>query len=126
MGNGTSTRRGWAAVALRVLELLLALSFAAAAGLKLSGQPKMVSEFGLIGLGQGFRIVTGLVELAGALLLLLPRSRFYGAVILCGVCVGAFAAQIGPLHGDIVHVFVLGIPLLLLAWFSRPSWLLRG
>jgi hypothetical protein len=42
---------------------------------------------------------------------------------LLAVCIGAFVAQIGPLHGDIVHVLVLGGLLAVLAWISRPSGL---
>jgi uncharacterized membrane protein YphA (DoxX/SURF4 family) len=108
------------------LKGLLALAFLAAAYLKLSGNPKMVAEFGEIGLGQGFRYLTGAIEVVGAALLLWPRSAFVGAVVLLGVCAGAFVAQVGPLHGDIVHVFVLGGLLALTAWISRPNALRRG
>jgi putative oxidoreductase len=109
-----------------VLKGLLALAFLAAAAAKLSSQPMMVAEFGKIGLGQGFRYVTGATEVTGSVLLLWPRSAFFGALILLGVCSGAFLAQIGPLHGDLIHVFVLGSLLLLAAWLTRPSWLRRA
>jgi hypothetical protein len=81
----------------------------------------MVAEFGQISLGQGFRILTGAIEVSGVALLLWPRSAFFGAIILPGVCAGALMAQIGPLHGDIIHVFVLGGLLALTAWISRPA-----
>jgi len=57
-------------MALNVLKGLLALAFFAAAVLKLSGEEKMVAEFGQLGLGQWFRYVTGVIELSGAGLLL--------------------------------------------------------
>jgi len=83
----------------------------------------MVVEFGKIGLGQWFRYFTGATELVGVLLVLWPRTTVYGALVLLAVCVGAFVAQIGPLHGDIVHVLVLGGLLAVMAWISRPSGL---
>jgi len=116
----------WAAILGWALKCLLALAFLAAAAAKLSSQPMMVAEFDKVGLGQGFRYVTGATEVAGSVLLLWPRSAFLGAVILLGVCTGAFLARIGPLHGDLIHVFVLGALLSLAAWLTRPSWLRRA
>ena len=112
-----------ATIAIWVLRVLLALAFGAAAFFKLSGAPMMVVEFGKIGLGQWFRYFTGATELVGVLLVLWPRTTVYGALVLLAVCVGAFVAQIGPLHGDIVHVLVLGGLLAVMAWISRPSGL---
>ncbi len=111
-------------IAIWVLRILLALAFGAAAFFKLSGAPMMVAEFGKIGLGQWFRYFTGATELAGVALMLWPRTTFYGALVLLAVCVGAFVAQTGPLHGDIVHVLVLGSLLAVMAWICRPNWLL--
>jgi len=115
-----------ARIGLWVLKGLLALAFLAAAFLKLSSNPKMVAEFGEIGLGQGFRYVTGAIEVIGAVLLLWPRTAFLGALTLLGICAGAFVAQVGPLHGDVVHVFVLGGLLAVAAWFTRPAMPRRG
>lgn len=124
----TTNQQGkrWAVILVWLLKGLLALAFLAAAAAKLSSQPMMVAEFGKIGLGQGFRYVTGATEVTGSVLLLWPRSAFFGALMLLGVCSGAFLAQIGPLHGDVIHVFVLGSLLLLAAWLTRPSWLRRA
>lgn len=108
-------------IVLWIVKVLLALAFAAAAFFKLSGQPMMVAEFDKIGLGQGFRYVTGLIELASAILIVVPRTAFYGALGLIGICLGAFVAQLGPLKGDIVHVLVLGGLAVFVAWFSRPA-----
>jgi uncharacterized membrane protein YphA (DoxX/SURF4 family) len=115
--------RRWSTILTWALKGFLALAFLAAGTAKLSGHPMMVAEFGKIGLGQWFRDVTGATEVAGAALLLWPRSAYFGAIILLGVCTGAFAAQVGPLHGDVIHVFVLGFLAVLAAWLSRPTWL---
>ncbi len=41
---------------------------------KLSGNEQMVGLFEAIGLGQWFRYLTGTMEVAGAILLLIPRT----------------------------------------------------
>jgi uncharacterized membrane protein YphA (DoxX/SURF4 family) len=113
--------RGWVNTALWVIKLVLALAFGAAAVMKLQATPKMVNEFDTIGLGQGFRTVTAVIEAAGAALLLIPRTAFIGALVLLGICAGALVAQLGPLHGDVVHVVVMGALVAVVGWFSRPG-----
>lgn len=103
-------------IALWVLKIVVALAFGAAALAKLTGQPMMVHEFGVLGLGQWFRYFTADVELVSVVLMLIPRTSRLGALGLFGVCVGALAAQAGPLHGDLVHVFVLMAASGVLAW----------
>ena len=102
-----------------ILRLLVAAAFLAAAFFKLSGQPQMVEEFGKIGLGGWFLYVTGTIELIGALLVLNPRTTPCGALLLLCVMVGAFAAQIGPLHGDFFHVFGFAAVLAILLYLTR-------
>jgi uncharacterized membrane protein YphA (DoxX/SURF4 family) len=121
-GTGTTaTPRNWKAMALWAIKLVVALAFGAAAVMKLQGTPKMIAEFDTIGLGQGFRYLTAAIEGAGVALLLVPRTAFFGAVLLAGICAGALVAQLGPLHGDVIHVFVLGALVLLIGWASRPG-----
>jgi len=103
-----------------ILRGACALIFLLAGGAKLAGHPFMVEEFARIGLGQGFRLFTGVVEVAGALLVLWPRTTFPAALGLLGVCAGAFAAQAGPLKGDLIHVLVVTAPVAATAWLSRP------
>jgi putative oxidoreductase len=58
----------------------------------------MVELFDKIGVGQWFRYLTGLLEVAGGIGLLISRYAFYAAVLLAIVTVGAIIA----------HVTVLG------------------
>jgi putative oxidoreductase len=51
----------------------------------------MVQVFEAIGFGQWFRYVTGVVEVGGALLLLVPATGFFGALLLAVTMV--FAAR---------------------------------
>ena len=48
----------------------------------LSGYPMMVETFDKIGIGQWFRYVTGVIEVASAILLLIPRLAPVGAALL--------------------------------------------
>lgn len=107
------------------LKIVLALVFGAAALAKLTSQPHMVEEFGKIGFGSWFLYFTGGVELICAILLLIPGTAFLGALGLVGICVGAGAAHVAYLHGDLFHVAVLGGLSLLAVWLSRPN-ILRG
>lgn len=104
-----------------MLKGMLAAVFLGAAAAKLIGHPMMVSEFVMIGFGQGFRIFTGLVEAVAALMLLWPPSAFLGSLVLLAVCAGAFMAQVGALHGDLVHVVALALLVLPVAWSARPT-----
>ncbi|TCO44065.1 DoxX-like protein [Kribbella antiqua] len=118
----TTTRRVRpGTVALWVVQVLLAAMFAMAALPKLSGDPLMVEMFDAIGAGQWFRVLVGVLELAGAIGLLLPRLCGLAALGLVGVMVGAI----------VTNLFVLGaspaIPVayLLVAaaivWFRRST-----
>src|SRR5260221_12787834 len=62
-----------------ILQGLLAAAFLAAGGAKLAGVPTLVQLFDQIGAGQWLRIVTGLVEVAGAVALLGPGFARLGA-----------------------------------------------
>ena len=56
------------------VRILLALAFGAAGIAKLAGVAQMVQVFDAVGMGQWFRYVTGAVEVAGAVLILIPPT----------------------------------------------------
>ena len=58
------------------LQGILAAAFLAAGFAKLAGVPFMVDLFAQIGIGQWFRVVTGVVEVTGAVALLDSRPGF--------------------------------------------------
>ncbi|KJC40782.1 hypothetical protein UP09_21955 [Bradyrhizobium sp. LTSP885] len=91
------------------LQGILAAAFLAAGVAKLAGAPFMVDIFEQIGLGQGFRIVTGVVEVAGAVALLFPGLASIGALWLGGTMVGAVATHLFVLHSSPAPAIVLGV-----------------
>jgi len=115
----TSKPRQIKTIGFWILKILLAVAFLAAASAKLAGVPKMVAEFNMVGLGQWFRYFTALMEISGAVLLLLPGRTAYGALVLACVCVGAFFAQLLAIHEDVVHTIVLSAMFLAIAYVHR-------
>ena len=107
--------RAWVG-GLWTLQILSAAMFLFAGSLKLIGVPLMVQEFGVIGLGQWFRYLTGGIEVVSAVLLLIPAVAAYGAAALAVTMVGAIIA----------HLFVIGgsplVPILLLASTVTIAW----
>ena len=85
-------------ITLWTLSGLVALTFIAAAGGKLAGAANMVEMFDKVGLGQWFRYFTGILEIVGAIGLLVSRYAFYAAVLLAVVMVGAWLPFARPLH----------------------------
>ncbi|MFN8673506.1 MAG: DoxX family protein [Candidatus Sericytochromatia bacterium] len=81
-------------IALWVLQILSALLFFMAGFSKVSGAEAMVKEFNLIGFGQGLRYITGILELIGAFLLLVPSFSFVGSLILSAVMFGAVGTHL--------------------------------
>jgi uncharacterized membrane protein YphA (DoxX/SURF4 family) len=69
-----------------------------------------VRIFAKIGLGQWFRVFTGLVEIGGGTLFLFPRTNKVGAALLAAAMLGAIVADVAI--GNAVFVIV---PLALLA-----------
>jgi len=102
------------------VRLLLALAFGAAGVAKLAGVPQMVQVFDAIGFGQWFRIVTGVVELAGAVLLLVPATGFLGGVLLLATMVGAVGTHLVLIGGNPLPALVLGALAAFVAWQQRP------
>src|SRR5246127_6006392 len=80
------------------LQGIIAAAFLAAGFAKLAGVPFMVDLFAQIGLGQWFRVVTGVVEVTGAVALLIPGLASIGALWLRGTMGGGGANPFFVLH----------------------------
>lgn len=102
------------------LQVLLALAFLAAGGSKLAGAQPMVETFAKIGIGQWFRVLTGILEVAGAVALMVPRAAFFGSLLLVCVMVGAVVAHLTLLGGSPVAPAVLLALAVTVAYLRRP------
>ena len=91
------------------LQVIIAAAFLAAGSAKLAGVPFMVELFGQIGIGQWFRVLTGVVEVTGAIALLVPGLASIGALWLGATMVGGVATHLFILHTSPVPAIVLGL-----------------
>jgi len=105
-------------IGLWAFKILIALAFLTFGAFKLSGAPMMVQEFDKIGLGQWFRYFTGICEVGGAAMVLIPKTWRVGTLVVLGVSFGAFLTQAFVLHGDVVHTVVLIVLTGLMAWLA--------
>jgi uncharacterized membrane protein YphA (DoxX/SURF4 family) len=85
--------------ALTALRVLLAIEFAGAGLMKLGGAESMVTLFADIGAGQWFRYVVGVLELAGAIGLLIPLVAGMAALGLAALMTGALMTRAVVLGG---------------------------
>ena len=106
----------WSRGALWAAQIAAAGLFLFSGMLKLAGVPAMVQLFDAIGVGQWFRSATGTIEVASAVLLLVPSLVFYGALALAATMIGAI----------FTHFFIVGgspaLPGLLLAVTIAVAW----
>ncbi|CAN5925008.1 hypothetical protein BH11MYX4_BH11MYX4_01360 [soil metagenome] len=108
-------------IALWVVQILLALAFIGAASGKLLGKPEMVGLYEAIGVGQWFRHVTELLELTGAILVVVPRTKFFGAALLGTIMVGAALTHLLILHNAPTAPAVLFLLAAIVAWGRRAA-----
>lgn len=116
-----SGRRRAARVALRTVQVLLALFYGIASALpKLIAHPSAVEAFDKIGWGSGAMYTIGALELAGAVALLVPVLQSLAAIALSALMVGAFIVQLTVFDGqNAATPLILMVPLILIAWARR-------
>lgn len=107
-------------IALWVLQVAAAAMFLMAGFSKLAGSPETVAMFDIIGAGQWFRYLTGVLEVGGAVLLLIPALAGAGALLLAVVMVGAVLATLLVVGGSPL------LPLVLLAILAVIAHARRG
>jgi putative oxidoreductase len=90
------------------LQGIVAAAFLAAGVSKLAAAPFMVQLFAQIGIGQWFRVVTGVVEIVGAFALVYPRLASIGGLWLGFTMACAVATHLLVLHTSPVPAIVLG------------------
>lgn len=81
------------------LRLVVAVIFSQTLFFKFTASEESVYIFSTLGVEPYGRIVTGILELITVILILIPRTVLLGALLGCGIMVGAILS----------HLFVLGI-----------------
>ncbi len=108
-------------ITLWALQILVGVLFIAAGGMKLAGVPMMVEIFDHIGFGQWFRYVTGIVELAGGILLLMPRTAPFGAAMMIATMACAVCTHLLLIGGSPVPAALLLVLSAAILWLRRQQ-----
>lgn len=121
-GRDESARRSRVTVGiLWTLQIFSAAMFLMAGVSKLAGVPMMVQMFGVIGIGQWFRYVTGTIEVVSAVLLLIPSIASYGAAALAVTMIGAIITHLFIVGGNPAMAVVLLASTATIAWARRSD-----
>jgi putative oxidoreductase len=88
---------------------LIGVFFVLIGSTKFDGDPKSMwyQTFEQIGLGQWFRVFTGAMQVAGGLLMCVPKTMVAGAAMVAATMLGAV----------VVDLFVLGQPVFIVPFF---------
>ncbi|MGW1213119.1 DoxX family protein [Streptomyces sp. NPDC002499] len=121
VAESETTRGRRARIALRTLQVVLALFYVVASALpKLIANSVAVDSFDKIGWGSTGMYVIGALELAGGIALLVPVLQSVAAVALSALMVGAFVVQLTVFNGENAATpLILIVPLALIAWARR-------
>ena len=119
--ESVSARGRRARIALRALQVVLALFYGIASALpKLIAHPSAAEPFDKLGWGSTGMYTIGLLELAGAVALLIPVLQSVAAMALGALMVGAFVVQVTVFDGQYAATpLILIVPLTLIAWARR-------
>ena len=102
------------------LQVLLGVLFVVL-GVAKFGDPSWARKFAGWGYPDGFYMVAGVLEIAGGLMVLVPRGASYGALTIATVMVGAALTHLT--HGETRRL--IG-PLIFLALAAAVGWLRRA
>lgn len=121
VAESATARARRARIALRALQVFLALFYVIASALpKLIAHPTAVEGFDKMGWGSAGMYAIGVLELAGGIALLIPVLQSVAAVALSGLMVGAFVVSLTALDGENAATpLILIVPLALIAWARR-------
>jgi putative oxidoreductase len=105
----------------RALEAVVAAAFFAAGATKLAAAPFEVQLFAQIGLGQWFRVVTGVVQIVGAFALVYPRLASIGGLWLGFTMLCAVVVNLAVVHTSPMPAIILGLLNALIVYLHRDE-----
>ena len=106
-----------------MIQVFGAVLFFLAGFAKLSGDEQMVQKFAAIGIGQWLRYVTGLIDVASAILLLIPVLSGIGALLVAPIMIGVIVTHIVIIGGSPALPIGLLIIASIVAWGRRETTL---
>jgi putative oxidoreductase len=104
-----------------ILQGVVSAMFFAAGATKLAAAPFEVQLFAQIGLGQWFRVVTGVVQIVGAFALVYPGLASIGGLWLGFTMFCAVVANLAVLHTNPTPAIVLALLNALIVYLRRDE-----
>lgn len=94
-----------------IFRLFAAIILAQTLYFKFTGHPDTVAIFTALDMEPGGRIIVGVLELIAAILLLVPSTVVYGAILAWGVMTGAIIGHLTDIgiEGGLLQLFLLGV-----------------
>ena len=89
---------------------------------KFSSGSMCVRLFSRIGVGQWLRYVTGVLQVGGSILLLIPRTSTIGAAMVASTLIGAVVVQLFVLHTGFAALFPVALLVIVVA-VGASRWL---
>ncbi len=102
------------------IKILLAAGFTMASLGKLTKNENVINMFQDWGFFDGFYFIIGILELVGAILLLIPKTSLYAAIALFIIMIGAAVTHL--VHDPIMNLLRPGIFMLLLFPVIYIQW----
>lgn len=122
MSNVSEPSKG-KVIATWILSGLVALMMLFAGGSKLAGAEEQVKGFAAMGFPAWFLYVTGVIEVVGAILLLIPKTAAFGVLLLGATMVGATISVLKM--GDFGHApipFVFLVVIAIIGWLRQDQF----
>lgn len=109
------------------LQLVVATILAQTLYFKFTAAPESVYIFSTLGLEPTGRIGSGIAELLAALLLLVPATVAFGALLALGLIAGAIASHLGPLGIEVLNDggLLFGLACVVFVSSAAVLWLRR-
>ncbi|MFC5470479.1 DoxX family protein [Cohnella suwonensis] len=108
-------------IAGRAVLVVVGLFFMMNGFFKVSGAEQAVTAFQGYGYSDGFRVLIGIIELAGGLALIFRKTFFYAAALLTAVLIGAVGTHITNDEMAMLPMPIALIVILVVAFIRRRS-----
>lgn len=116
-------RKGTAAIGRWAMAIIPAVPVLLAGIGKLTDRADWEARFVNWGLPTALSPVIGVAEIVGAVLLLVPKTRFYGAAVVIGIMLGAVVTHVAAgEYAQAIPSFALAGIAAIAGWWARPVW----
>lgn len=113
-------------MAVWAVRVALAVQFGVGGAGKIAGSDQMVRMFDDIGAGHWLRVLVGVLEVAGAVGLLVPRLAGPAAAGLVGLMIGAVVTNVAILGSSPIAPLAFGVLAAVVAYARRQQLVVLG